>query len=289
MYIANRLAEHESGISAWRLPAEHPVRAVISSASYGTFAGLGDPPELGSFARLEHEMNQIVSTAAEAQRWGFAGSLQDRLEIRKFMSSASWTGTQFREATFVKSNKCNLFALDVGWRCGFRVPLWLIDYGDKKKPHIRYSYPLANSLTSFAERVSAKGGEELLGTDGTRWGWVETARPYAEINDYIQQGWVYLIAGWRKSGTGHVGIVRKITNLSTDTGGQISDITYDGWEATHNRAELLSGRRWRISDCKTGANSLQSFCRIHIIGLDWERNPGSRGVRVGLVNKHTLG
>lgn len=136
----------------------------------------------------------------------------------------------------------------MAWRCGLRVPLLLIKLGTRTRPRHRYSFPLANSLTTYAERAFNRGDWELLGTDGTRWGWVETNRPATEINNYINDGWIYILVGWRRKGTGHVGIIRSIVNKADDTG-RIQDITYDGWEATSTKATELNDRRWRTTQC----------------------------------------
>jgi hypothetical protein len=199
-------------------------------------------------------------------------------------------------AAFDGSNKCNVFDLDLAWRSGFRVPL--LNIGTAAAP--RYSYPRANSLTTYAARALRGGNTALLGTDATQWGWVSTQTPAAQINDNITRGdesplggRMYIIVGWRRKGTGHAGIIKRIVSKTNDTGA-IRDITYDGWEATTDQGALsLVARRWRITQCGqlTGqcpanptGNLLRVFCAIHIIGLVPESVEGRRGVLTGGTN-----
>ena len=81
-----------------------------------------------------------------------------------------------RASAFDGSNKCNVFDLDLAWRSGFRVPL--LNIGTAAVP--RYSYPRANSLTTYAAGALRGGNTALLGSDGTQWGWVATQTPAAQ-------------------------------------------------------------------------------------------------------------
>lgn len=269
------------------------VRPLGHTALIGSPLLGSNPPDLGTIQRIEHEMEQIVGSNTEAQLWGVRGSLKDRIEIRRFMESATWKGTSFRSANYQGSNKCNVFALDLGWRCGFKVPVIRYNYPQIGK---RYTFPLANQLTTYAQQTLSDGRTELFGADGTtRWGWVETNRDRPDINNDINEGWFYILVGWRRSGTGHVGVIREITALDTTASGQISSITYNGWEATGEQAKHLTGREWRTiqcnvtTSCRSGAaNNLQSFCAIHIICLDWQPDQSQRSVPVGSVGKCRL-
>lgn len=263
-------------------------------ALFGSSPTATTPPTLGTIQRIEHEMNQILSSNDEAQRWGVNGSLQDRLEIRRFMSSPGWApNIPFRSANYQRCNKCNVFALDLGWRCGFNVPVISYDYANIGR---RYTFPLANQLTTYAQRVFDRGSTELIGADGTtRWGWVETGNPRTETNAYIDDGWFYILVGWRRSGTGHVGVIRRIDALTKNPSGGVQSISYEGWEATSTRASHLTGREWRTTQCSVttscqsgSANTLGSFCAIHIICLDWQPDQAQRAVQVAHVNKCRL-
>ena len=254
-----------------------------------TPAGL---PPLGTFARVQHEVDQILVNPAEARRWGAPGSLLSNGVYRlKIQHPAPGAANRFRRYSGLGSNKCNVFALDVAWRSGFRVPL--LNIGSVSRP--RYSYPLANSLTTYAERAYHSGDMTIRGRDGTQWGWVGTHVPATVLNDKIAQGHMLILAGWRRSGTGHVGIIRRIAYKSEDTG-PIRDITFDGWEATSKAARALTGRRWRTDQCgrltggcrRDPGNSMRVFCAIHIIGLTAETDPARRGVLSPFTKKCRL-
>jgi hypothetical protein len=189
---------------------------------------------------------------------------------RLMIRHPSETANRFRRTTFRGFNKCNLFALDLAWRSGFRVPL--LNIGTRSRP--RYSYPLANMLASYAERAYRRPDSALLGSDGTQWGTVVTRTPAARINEEIARGALYVLAGWRASGVGHVGIINRIISKLDDIG-RIRTITFDGWEATSRRAELLNGRRWSTDLCSQftvpcgqryprGTKLLRVFCALHI-------------------------
>jgi len=194
---------------------------------------------LGTLARMEFKIKKIVDVEAEKRLWRPAGSLLPRDGAYRVLIQYPGQGNQnqFRRFGFQGYNKCNVFALDLPWRSGFMVPV----------PNARtaadpsYSYPLANSLTSYAHR-SLKT-MSLVGSGNVRWGWLGTSLSADEINRYIEQDRPCLLAGWRRSGIGHVGIIRRIIRVITNQG-RISDITYDGWEATGKGSEELKARHW---------------------------------------------
>jgi hypothetical protein len=249
-------------------------------------------------ARVAREANFIVSDPQAAARWAEAGNLQPGdLEIRHPSSN----NNRFRPASaFNGANKCNVFALDIAWRSGFCVPL--LNIGSSQQP--RYSFPRANTLTTYAERAYNRGQAELLGSSGRQWGWVDTNIPAVDINHALNQpGYMCILVGWRRSGTGHVGIIRQIVSKTNDRG-RISDIAFEGWEATGTGAREFVNqppqnppRRWRTTACGrlTGAcsgnpagNPLEVFCAIHIIGLIPEADPDRRGVLMGSIDRCRL-
>lgn len=251
-------------------------------------------PRPSTFARVQYEVDQILGNSASARRWRQAGNLfADDLDIRHPSSD----NNLFRPAAaFNGANKCNVFDLDLAWRSGFRVPL--LNIGTAAVP--RYSYPRANSLTTYAARALRSGNTALLGSDGTQWGWVATQTSAAQINDNITRGdesplggRMYILVGLRRSGTGHAGIIRRIVSKTNDPG-PIRDITYDGWEATSDQgAQSLAARRWRITQCgpligqclaNPAGNALSVFCAIHIIGLVPDSVEGRRGVLTSGTN-----
>src|SRR5262245_38650221 len=192
-------------------------------------------PRPSTFARVEYEVNQILAKPAAARRWRQAGNL---LADDLYITHPSRDNNRFRPArAFNGANKCNVFILDVAWRSGFCVPLLNIN-----TPALPlYSYPRANSLTTYAAHALRNRDRVLRGTDGTPWGWVATQTATAQINDNIVRGddnplggRMYVIVGWRRHGTEHAGIIKRIVAKTQDTG-LIRDITYEGWEATSSR------------------------------------------------------
>ena len=275
------------------------TREGVGEADMATFSRSFNPsaviiPRPSTFARVEYEVNQILASPAAVRRWRQAGNL---LSDDLYITHPSRDNNRFRPAAaFNGSNKCNVFDLDNAWRSGFRVPL--LNINTAALP--RYSYPRANSLTTYAERASRSAVSTLTGADGTQWGWVATQTPAAQINDNIARGdesplggRMYILVGWRRGGTGHAGIIKRIVSKADDTG-RIRDITYEGWEATTGGgAQYFAARRWRTANCGqlTGqcqANpagaALSVFCAIHIIGLVPESDEARRGVLTGGTN-----
>jgi hypothetical protein len=255
-------------------------------------------PRPSTFAHVEYEVKQILANPAAARRWRQAGNL---LADDLYITHPSRDNNRFRPAAaFNGANKCNVFILDMAWRSGFRVPL--LNIGTPALP--RYSYPRANSLTTYAARALRHGDRALRGTDGTQWGWVATQTAAAQINANIARGdesplggRMYVIVGWRRNGTGHAGIIKRIVSKTNDTG-RIGDIIYEGWEATSGQgAQSFVARRWRIAACgqltghctaNPAGNALSVFCAIHIIGLLPESVEGRRGALTGLTNVCSL-
>jgi hypothetical protein len=251
-------------------------------------------PPLATFARARHEIDLILANPSEAQRWGVPGTLLSggvyRIQIQHPGSGAA---NQFRRTGFQGFNKCNLFVLDLAWRAGFRVPL--LNIGTSARP--RYSYPLANSLTTYAERMHNTADLVLRGTNRSPWGTVHTTSSREQINSDIARGALYILTGWRRSGTGHVGILGEITS-KTDGAGSIREIVFNGWEATSRTAEELTARRWRTTQqgqltgqCQPnpqGTLLLHAFYAIHIIRLEPEPDPALRGVLVAGTNRCRL-
>ena len=255
---------------------------------FGNLGQLATAPALGTFARVEFEVNLIVSGTGSAAaqrrlRWSRAGSLllDPQLvnnDVKIFYpgpgqgpqhpcTAGPPAGSQnrFRRGHFQNQFKCNVFALDIAWRSGFRVPLSNIH----TSANPCYSYPLANTLTAYAERAFVNGNTNLTGTNGTQWGWTDTYFGADLINDWIAQGSLELLVGSRRSGTGHVGIISHVRSIVTDATNHITDITYDGWEATgRSGATPVTNKRWRTTD----------FNIIHIIGLVSEVIEANRSV-----------
>ena len=254
------------------------------------------PPALGTFARARHEIDQIVNNAAEAQRWSLAGSLLANGNYRlRIEHPAPAPNNRFRRGTFQRHNKCNLFALDIAWRSGFRVPL--INRRTPANP--QYSYPRSNSMTTYAERAIASGAPRLRGLNGDPWGAPQSRVLYPVINFAIRGlGALVIVVGWRRSGVGHVGIIDQIREIRYDNAHRITRISYDGWEATGDRGAIRVAppRRWQTTNCgpltgvcrTTPGNPLRVFCRIHLISLLPEPTPANRGVLVDIPNRCRL-
>jgi hypothetical protein len=255
----------------------------------GQPAPAGGATQLGTFARVQHEAQQIVTN--EPGLWSLAGNLLPaggtyRLQIQHPGPGAD---NHFRRGSFQGRDKCNLFALDVAWRSGFRVPV--LNIGTAAAPE--YSYPRANTLTSYAERAVAGGRPRLVGAGGVPWGAPQTQVPAAVLNFAIRRlGSLLLLVGWRRTGTGHVGIIRHIHDVVYDGSRRITSITYDGWEATGGLGARDRVRQWRTANCGilTGAQkpnppgpAMHAFCRIHIISLLPEQVAANRGVQTSVI------
>jgi hypothetical protein len=185
------------------------------------------PTALGTFARVRHEIDQILSNAAEARRWRLAGSLLSNGNYRlQIQHPGPPQNNHFRRYSFQGDDKCNLFGLDIAWRSGFRVPL--LNIGTAANP--RYSYPRANSLTTYAERAIASGAPRLRGINGELWGAPQSRLPYPVINLAIRRlGAMVIVVGWRRTGMGHVGIIDQVGDVRYNNAGRITRIaTTDG-------------------------------------------------------------
>jgi hypothetical protein len=260
---------------------------ISTSKGFGALAQL--PAPLGTLACVEARVNQILSSPSATKRWGVKGQLLPAdVQIRHPGAGAA---NRFRSPSpggFGRSGvgKSNVFALDIAWRCGFRAPL--LNVGGQAHPD--FVYPLSNMLTTYAE--TALQGDvifngqifppgTLLGKDGTQWG-VALSLPEINLikNDIQALGSrMYILVGWRQSGVGHVGIIRRILNWDgSGTSMRLTGIEYEGWEATTELARV-SRWRWQTINCglgpatgqcspdPLGSRSLRNFCAIHIIGL----------------------
>jgi hypothetical protein len=199
-----------------------------------------------------------------------------------------------RAAAFNGQNKCNVFALDIAWRSGFRVPI--INIATAANP--LYSYPRANTLTTYAERAYQSADPGLSGFDRTQWGFVATQVLDTVVHNLIAQDYMLILVYWRRSGIGHVGIIRRIVNKTHDNTGRITDVEYEGWEASSGQGARIVGprtdsRRWRTGQCNIGqcgqayprhADLWRVFCAIHIVGLLPETGAPRRGVLNGTFN-----
>ena len=245
-------------------------------------------PALGTFARVRSEIDAALITEEEARRWGVRGSLlsQDNYRLR-IQHPGPGALNRFRRYHFRGANKCNLFALDIAWRSGFRVPI--LNIAARKAPP-RYSYPLANMLTTHAERAFQAGETVLKGRDGTPWGWMASRSPAEDLNGMISQGQLFIIAGWRRSGTGHVGIIGQI-NAKIRESGPIRKIVYSGWEPLGSKATALPNRTWRTvpcSDTRHCQKNTRGYCAIHLIGLYPEPAAARRAALTRILRKCRL-
>jgi hypothetical protein len=263
---------------------------------------LGDlakaPAPLGTFDRVQEEVNKIVSSGAAA-RWGVAGSLTSA-EV-KIEHPGPETANRFRRSALKDLPKSNVFALDIAWRSGFHVPLLDVGTGGQQE----FIYPLANMLTSFAEGAIGAGppfnvlldGTDICGKNVT-WGSASTPLDIAEIHNKIsgkhtKGSQMFLLVGWRPTGTGHVGIISRIRwikyRVAQATSVGILEIEYDGWEAQTDRARRVTKSHWSTAKCERTVDkcpaplkrqSLENFCAIQIIGLRPQLILCNRGVEV---------
>jgi hypothetical protein len=120
-------------------------------ASLNLGFSLGDlakaPAPLGTFDRVQEEVNKIVSSGAA--RWGVAGSLTSA-DV-KIEHPGPEAANRFRRAALKDLPKSNVFALDIAWRSGFHVPLLDVGTGGQQE----FIYPLANMLTASPKARSA--------------------------------------------------------------------------------------------------------------------------------------
>lgn len=262
---------------------------------------LGDiakaPAALGTFDRVQEEADKVISSGAAAARWGVGGSLTSAdITIEHPGPEAA---NRFRRTALKDFPKSNVFALDIAWRSGFHVPL--LDIGTSGRQE--FIYPLANMLTSVAEAAIGGGppfdvalaGADLCGKNRT-WGAamvpLSVASIHAKIEGKDKSGsQMFLLVGWRPTGTGHIGIISHIHSIryrlvsSVQVG--VVDIVYDGWEAQTDRARRVSKSHWSTAKCERAvakcpaplkSRSLENFCAIQIIGLRPQLILCNRGV-----------
>jgi hypothetical protein len=260
---------------------------ILASKGLGGLAQL--PTPLGTLACVEQSANQILSDPAAVKRWGLQGQLLST--DLKIQHPGAGSADRFRKPSpggFGKSGvgKANVFALDIAWRCGFHVPL--LNVGTQTVPE--FIYPLSNMLTTYAESAPQADffhngimhpAGSLIGKSGTKWGVALSLTKIDAIQNDIEAlgSMMFILVGWRLSGVGHVGIIRRVLSWNGSSANmRLTGIEYEGWEATIEKARAV---RWRwqtiqcglkptIGRCSSdplGQRSLRNFCAIHIIGL----------------------
>lgn len=179
-------------------------------------------------------------------------------------------------------NKCNIFALDICWRSGIKVPVFRMrnvpnhtgacDSAANIANHRVLSYPLANMLTRIAEDAREHDRTDLEDVFGQKYGeLVSNFDPAPEnrartletqINDRISDGDVMILVAHNvnNSRSGHVGIIRSVHRLLIDTpntprgNSGILAIDYAGWEATSSRGAVRVHKVWRLT--RDGGNAV---------------------------------
>jgi hypothetical protein len=184
-------------------------------------------------------------------------------------------------------NKCNIFALDMCWRSGIKVPVFRLrnvpnhtgacDSAANITNHHVLSYPNANSLTRIAEDARENDRTDLEDVFGQKYGeLVSNFDPAAEdrartpedlINSRILDGDVMILVAHNVNNntSGHVGIIRSVHRLLIDTPNNprgnsgILAIDYTGWEATSSRGAVRVHKVWRAT--RGGSNAVPSPLR----------------------------
>ncbi len=184
-------------------------------------------------------------------------------------------------------NKCNIYALDMCWRSGIKVPVFRMrnvpnhtgacGSAANIANHRVLSYPLANMLTRIAEDAREHDRTDLQDVSGQKYGELvsnfdpvpenRARTPEDQINSRILNGDVMiLVAHHVNSGSsGHVGIIRSVHRLLIDTPNSpagnsgILAIDYTGWEATSSRGAVRVHKVWRAT--RDGNNAVPSPLR----------------------------
>ena len=230
------------------------TRGVAAAERYQAVAGVrpaSGAPLDGATGRLQQVAQGLLSRGAE--NWAREGRLSEQELSSQYRTDAGDGVAHFnvRDANGYQGHpKCNLFALEVARRGGFKVPLIARGAG--------WGFPSADAVTS-----AARAGR-------LEWGQVVTGAQAAALDQDIAAGKrAFLLSGSGRSGRhGHMAIVERIHRIEYDTGGDIKQVEFDGWEArSRGGAQHLVRRTWNRADVQGGHMARNGFEQIEVIEL----------------------
>lgn len=248
--------------------AESPQKGFLpllsrSAAALDRYQALSTPGRLrgevlpGETGRLQEVAGQLLSQGAK--RWAREGRLGPGELRSTFRSEAQDGAAHFnvRDASGYEGHpKCNLFALELARRSGFKVPLIPREAG--------WGFPSADAVTAAAREGRLSWGHVATGVDG----------PSLD-HDIAAGRRAFLLTGSGSAGRhGHMAIVERIRRVEYDSQGEVTQIEFDGWEArSRGGAEHLQSRTWNRLGTQGGHLPRSGFDHIEIIELE-RANPG---------------
>ena len=207
----------------------------------------------GETGRLQQIASQVLS--ANAGAWGKSGVLGP-LDLQSDFSTRAGDGEglshfNVQDASgYAGSYKCNLFALEIARRSGFKVPLVAREAG--------WGYPSSESVTSDATTGAVEP-----------WAQVATGATAEQLDSAIVNGGsAFMISGAGSEGrAGHMALVERVREIHYDDQGQVAQVVFDGWEARSRGAQYLTERTWNLRGQSGGHLVRGGFSRIEILEL----------------------
>ena len=210
---------------------------------------------MGQTSALQRAADQLLRAGTE--QWSKKGTLSTADLQSQFATNDSQGNRatfEVREALGYQGyNKCNLFALELARRAGFKVPV--IDRGQG------WGYPSSNGVTK-----DAVGDGKLRG----QWATVVGNESAQQLDSAIVRGGrAFMLTGsGRENAQGHMAVVERIREIQYGPDQTISRIVFDGWEARPQAgAEHLVQRSWNVGAGSGGHLVRSGFDRIHILEL----------------------
>ncbi len=188
--------------------------------------GEGEPPINTQLAALAGKW--LGGDAAT--RWGEEGMLTSQDLAADLVTQGADGPAAFNveDASGYEGHpKCNLFALEMLRRTGFKVPVRARSHG--------WGFPSADAVT----RMSNLGSSDA-------WATRKTASSVEELDAMAQSGTPLLLSSSAPDGRpGHMAVIDRVHNIERTENGQIATIEYSGWEAGTQKAGY--GRKvWRL-------------------------------------------
>lgn len=208
----------------------------------------------GATGALQDAAREMLGEDGLAPQWGREGTLTEADLASGFHTGAPGEAAYFsvRDARgFEGYYKCNLFALELTRRAGFEVPLVGRHHG--------WGYPGPTMLTEDAADGSMRGG----------WATVASSASAQMLDSAIVSGRsAFLVTGSEHAGhRGHMGVVERVHSVERDASGDITSITFDGWEGRSSGAMRVEGRTWAVAGSRAGEGGRGGLGRIEILEL----------------------
>lgn len=216
------------------------LRVLRASRAYSAPYSIGHRAT-GALGRIQEAAVDLLAPG-RAEVWGREGQLgpQDLTNDHVTVTEEGVEGFNVLDANgFEGYYKCNLFAFELAYRGGLRVPVIGRGRG--------WGYPGPNGVAAQIERGQMDG----------RWAVTADAATDEQLARAREDGVAFMLVGEGREGRhGHMGLVDEVHRIDRDREGHITRVEYSGWEANGD------GAHYRRRVWGTGR-----FASIHLLEL----------------------